>query len=141
MYKIFVRPHLDYGNVIYGKVFNESFHKKLESAQYNAVFFGEFGQGSIRGANTENFNQELGLESLPKIRKLRRLCYFCKIHSIYIFKNHTPPYLLNSIPTIFQKSYSFRATKEIFESSFFTSTIIEWNNLDYSLHNAPSISA
>ena len=27
-YKTFLRPHLDYGDVIYDKVFNQSFHKK-----------------------------------------------------------------------------------------------------------------
>ena len=35
--KSFIRPHLDYGEIIYDKVFNESFHSKLESLQYNAT--------------------------------------------------------------------------------------------------------
>ena len=35
IYKTFVRPHLDYGDVIYDKVYNETFHQKLESIQYN----------------------------------------------------------------------------------------------------------
>ena len=34
--KTFIRPHLDYCDVIYDKILNESWHKKLESAQYNA---------------------------------------------------------------------------------------------------------
>ena len=29
VYKSFIRPHLDYGNIIYDKAFNESFHEKL----------------------------------------------------------------------------------------------------------------
>ena len=29
--KSFIRPHLDYGDIIYDKAFNESFHAKLES--------------------------------------------------------------------------------------------------------------
>ena len=37
IYKAFIRPYLDYCHVIYDKIFNESWHKKLESAQYNAA--------------------------------------------------------------------------------------------------------
>ena len=36
IYKAFVRPHLDYGDVLYDQAFNASFHEKLESIQYNA---------------------------------------------------------------------------------------------------------
>ena len=35
-YKPFVRPHLDYGGVLYNQTFNTLFHEKLESIQYNA---------------------------------------------------------------------------------------------------------
>ena len=35
-YKSFVRPHLDYG-VIHDQHYNNSFHQKLESTQYNAA--------------------------------------------------------------------------------------------------------
>ena len=35
IYKAFVRPHLDYGDVLYDQAFNASFHEKLESIQYN----------------------------------------------------------------------------------------------------------
>ena len=27
-FKRYVRPHLDYGDIVYDKAFNESFHKK-----------------------------------------------------------------------------------------------------------------
>ena len=30
IYKAFVRPHLDYGDIIYDQVYKESFHLKLE---------------------------------------------------------------------------------------------------------------
>ena len=33
IYKSFIRPHLDYGDIIYEKAFNEFFHVKLESLQ------------------------------------------------------------------------------------------------------------
>ena len=30
IYKSFVRPHLDYGDIVFNQAFNESFHNKLE---------------------------------------------------------------------------------------------------------------
>ena len=35
IYKDFVRPHLNYGNIIYDQAYNASFHQKLELMQYN----------------------------------------------------------------------------------------------------------
>ena len=37
IYKVFIRPHLDYGDVIFDQAFNNSFHQRLESIQYNAA--------------------------------------------------------------------------------------------------------
>ena len=37
IYKSFIRPHLDYGDIIYDHVYNASFQQKIESIQYNAV--------------------------------------------------------------------------------------------------------
>ena len=48
-------------DVVYDKVFNESFHKKLESVQYNTTLAMT---SRIRGTNTEKFYQELRLEYL-----------------------------------------------------------------------------
>ena len=39
IYKSFIRPHLDYGDIVYDRAFNESFHKSLESIQFNAAIF------------------------------------------------------------------------------------------------------
>ena len=36
IYKSFVRPILDYGNIIYDKPHKDSFIKKIERVQYNA---------------------------------------------------------------------------------------------------------
>ena len=35
IYKSFVRPHHDYGDVIYGQYYHNSFHQTLESIHYN----------------------------------------------------------------------------------------------------------
>ena len=68
IYKSFARPHLDYGEIIYDQTFNESFHQRIESIQYNA---GIVITGVIRDTSSEKLYQELGLESL----KSRRLTY------------------------------------------------------------------
>ena len=57
IYKAFVRPNLDYGDVIYDETYNKTFHQKLESIRYNACLALS---GAIRGSSRE----ELGLESL-----------------------------------------------------------------------------
>ena len=46
IYKSFVRPHLDYGDIIYDKAFIGSFQKKLESIKYNTALAIT---GAIRG--------------------------------------------------------------------------------------------
>ena len=72
IYKTFVRPHLDYNDVIYDKEFNQLFHKKSESVQYNAVLALT---GAIQETNTEKLNQEFVLKSLQNRQKL---CLFYK---------------------------------------------------------------
>ena len=61
IYKSFTRPYLNYRDILYDKVFNESFHHKNESIQYNNCLAIT---GTIRGSSREKIYQELGLESL-----------------------------------------------------------------------------
>ena len=71
IYKCFIRPHLDYGNVIYDQPNLPSLANKIESVQYNAAFAIA---GAIRGTSKEKLYQELGFESLKDRRWLVRLC-------------------------------------------------------------------
>ena len=48
IYKSFIRPYLDYGDILYDKAFNVSFHQKIESIQYSACL-----TGAIRGSSRE----------------------------------------------------------------------------------------
>ena len=82
IYKAFVRPHLDYGDILYDQAFNNSFHDRLESIQYNTCLAIT---GAIRGTSREELYQELGLEPLRLRRLCRKLCLFCKV-----FKNEHP---------------------------------------------------
>ena len=130
IYKAFIRPHLDYGDVLYDQAFNNSFKEKLESFQYNTYLALT---GAIRGTSKEKIYQELGLESLRYRRWYRKLCLFYKI-----LENKNPKYLFSLIPT--RRSLSsarnihniplVNTKHNFFKNSFFPSTIIEWNNLD-----------
>ena len=61
IYKPFLRPHLDYVDIIYYRAFNKSFQNKLKSVQYNAALAIT---GAIRGSTMGKLYQDLGLESL-----------------------------------------------------------------------------
>ena len=76
IYKSFIRSHLDYGDIIYDKAFNESFHAKLEPLQYNATLAIT---GAIRGSSSEKVYQELGLETLKSRRWYRKLSLLYKV--------------------------------------------------------------
>ena len=52
IYKSFIRPHLDYGDILYDQAFNNSFHERLESIQYNAALAIT---GAIRVVAEKNF--------------------------------------------------------------------------------------
>ena len=51
IYKVFIRPHLDFGDVIFDQAFNNSFHQRLEFIQYNAALAIT---GAIRETSKEN---------------------------------------------------------------------------------------
>ena len=131
IYKSFVRPHLDYGDIIYDKAFTGYFQKKLEFIQYNAALVIT---GVIRGTSREKIYSELGLESLQDRRWSRKLCVFYKI-----LNNMSPKYLSDKIPSTTRRSSSrnvnniplVRANNNYFMNMFFPSTITECNKLEY----------
>ena len=140
IYEAFIRSHLDYGDTIYDQAYNDSFHQKLESIQYNAALAIT---GAIRGNYSEKLYQELGLESLQQRRWYRKLCTFLKI-----IKEKSPDYLFNIIP----KNNSNHRTRNsynipqlnikhnFFKNSIFPSVIAEWNKLDSDIRNLNSLS-
>ena len=104
IYKAFIRPHLDYGDVLYDQAFNNSFHTKMESIQYNACLAIT---RAIRGMSREKIYQELGLEPLQLCCWYRKLCLFYKV-----FKNEHPEYLFHLIP-VRCTSYATRTESNI----------------------------
>ena len=85
LYKLYVRPHLDYGDVIYHipqkvndfsrEVTLHRLMERLESVQYSA---GVAITGAWKGTSRSKIYQELGWESLNDRRWCRRLVLFFK---------------------------------------------------------------
>ena len=65
IYKTSVRCHLDYGDIIYDKPFNDSLKEKMEKVKYFAALIIT---GAIKGTSRERYYKELGLEFLPDRR-------------------------------------------------------------------------
>ena len=128
IYKSFIRPHLDYADVIFDKPSNATFSNRIESAQYNAALAIT---GTIRGTFKENLYQELGFETLKK-RWFQRPGYIYSLLSPPNRHYNTRKY--SKIRQIFCRT-------ETFSNSFLPQTIKEWNKLDTSICQAPSYSA
>ena len=148
-----MRPHLDYGDVVYQIPDKESkaldtknvtFHPlmaRVESVQYEAACVVS---GAWRGSSREKLYNDLGWESLYHRRNLRRLCLFYEV-----LKNNFPKYLSCNIDTCKPihslrllsrnrlKNWPCRTTK--FSRSFFPSAIKYWNDLEDDIKCATNI--
>ena len=140
MYKLYVRPHLDYGDVIYHNQ-NSSLMSKLESTQYAAALAVS---GSWRGTNTDKLFWELDWKSLAHRRWYRRLCLFYKI-----INNGTPEYTRRYLPTFKQNPYDLgrssifvedQTNTNRYSNSFYSYCVKAWNNLDPTIRNLSNIS-
>ena len=64
VYKLYIRPHLDYGDIIYHR-FDPEMHleitRKLEQVQYSAALAVT---GTWRGTSRQKLYEELGWETL-----------------------------------------------------------------------------
>ena len=136
IYKSFIRPLLDYADVIYDQPSNASFSKKIESVQYNAA---PAMTGAIKDSFREKLYQKLGLEYLYQRRWARRLCLLYNFFSagqpssIY---DLLPPMRsshrhVNSFNTVSCKS-------EYFKNSFIPNVINEWIKLDPDIRSSTS---
>ena len=99
LYKLYVRPHLDYGDVIYHippkkcdfsqDISLNNHMEKLESIQYSAALAVT---GAWKGTFREKLYDELGWESLSLRRWSRRLVLFYKIVNDITPRLHKIPY-------------------------------------------------
>ena len=87
IYKVFLKHHMDYGDVLYDQAFNIFFREKLEFAQNNAI------TGLITGSS-KKLCQELGL------KPLHLCCWYIKLFLFYkILKIEHTQSFFNSIST------------------------------------------
>ena len=127
IYKTFIRPHLDYCDVIYDQSNNEVFVAKLNKYSTLAI------TGAIRGTSQSKLYNELGLKSLKFRRWFRQLCTFFKI-KIYgkseNLLNKTPSSQIHYNKRNADQIETYYCRTDIFKSYFFPHTMIEWNKLD-----------
>ena len=151
IYKMHVRPHLDYCDIIFHiPVTTNNFASALslnyqmsalESTQYQAALAVS---GTWKGTNTNKIYEELGWETLDQRRTFRRLVQFYKI-----MNDKTPDYLKIPIPPMQGHLFGYRSTnvlKTIFcrtdryRHSFFPDSVLAWNGIGPELRSAKSIS-
>ena len=73
IYKTFIRPHLDYDDIIYGQPYKASSHQKLELLQSNACLAFT---GAIKGTSKEKLYEETVLEAFQLRLWYRKLSCF-----------------------------------------------------------------
>ena len=140
IYKTFIRPDLDHRDVIYDSAFNESFHLRLGSIQYNTAIWIT---GAIKGTSLKKVFQELGLENVKSRRWFRKLYLFYKI-----LHSKSSSYLIKLIPEN-NNSYALwsalnnlipflNAKTNFLKNCFFPAVIIERNNPDVNICNSSS---
>ena len=124
IYQSFIRPHLDYGDVIYDQPNNDSFSDKIEQLQYKACLAIT---GAIQGASRECLYNELGLETLISRRWCRKRCAIYKLLS-----NQCLKYRFDIIPssesfydTHKEQRPFFNSRTDCFIYSFFPNSLSE----------------
>ena len=159
IFKSFIRPHLDYCDVIYHKPTYDDFYRqyyseratsdpentnyeftsKIESVQYNAALAIT---GCVRGTSREKLYSELGLTSLYDRRRFHRLSLFYKI-----LNDLTPAYLMHFIPESIRRFHNTRTNRNDviptrtlkFRYSFFPDTSNSWNYLSSFIKSSPTL--
>ena len=148
MFKVLVRSHLDYCDIIYHVPARQDqfgvtlsyLMEKVERIQYQAALAIT---GAWQGSNRSKLYDELGWESLSDRRWCRRIL---KLHKILC--HHTPTYLKNKLSPLSTPLYSqncsnkfhgIRCKKFRYMNSFFPDATCSWNNVISHFQNVPSL--
>ena len=142
IYKSFIRPNLEYGDILYDKPDNENFQNRIEKVKYKACLAIT---GAIQRTSRETLYEDLGLDSLVERRRHNKLIFFYKI-----VKGLLPDYLYSYLNFASQQNYFLRSAKaskitpistrtKSFKKSFFPYYINVWN-IKVDIRNAKSIS-
>ena len=125
VYKMYVRPHLDYGDIIYHNQLRDSM-QLLESVQYQAALIVT---GCWKGSSRVKVYDDLGWESLSDRRHFRRLSMFYRIKN-----GLSPSYLAERVRDTPPN------TTNRYANSFFPYCQLNWDRLDESLKDLPTLS-
>ena len=138
IYKSFIQPHFDYGDIIYDQPNNESFFNLIERVQYNVALAIT---SAIKSTSQPEIYNELSIESLKFRGLFRRLCLFYKIKTTQI-----PKYLYELLPTEshtyntcnMENVETYYCRTDLFKYSFFPYVIVECNKLNINLQHTKS---
>ena len=143
IYKMYVRPHLDYGDMVYdnGEVLkngliplsiSSSLLRRVESLQYEAA---RIVSGAWDKTSKDKLYDNLGWESLQNRRIMRKLCLCYEVLNTK-FPNYLYEILERQIYPANSRFHNKGVLKEIpsriskVKLSFFPSTIRDWNCLE-----------
>ena len=144
MYKLYIRPHLDYGEAIYHNddpKMSSGLTKRLESVQYSAALAVA---GAWKGTSYHKLFDELAWEYLYHRRWFRRLSHFYSI-----VNGNLPECLKAKLPQPKVYNYNFRSEgvfersrvrTQKFDNTFVSYCIREWNELHVSFRTATTLS-
>ena len=143
MYISFIRPLLEYSNVVWDNASTDS-KKQLESVHNEAA---RIITGATKLCSIAKLHADLGLESLQARRTKQKLIVFYKM-----INGLTPEYLHTLLPPTVQNttSYNLRNSNDIrnvhartnlFYNSFLPSTIRAWKELSDEIKSAPSVAS
>ena len=141
MYKVFIRPLLEYGNIIWDNCSQEN-KKSLENIQLDAL---RISTGATNLCSVQKLYNETGFQTLESRRKKQKLCQLYKITN-----NLTPEYLKRLLPPRVQEQsrYHLRNPNDFmvpatrttfFFNSFLPSALREWNSLYAATRNSTTL--
>ena len=141
MYKVFIRPLLEYGNIIWDNCSQEN-KKSLENIQLDAL---RISTGATKLCSVQKLYNETGFQTLESRRKKQKICQLYKIT-----KNQTPEYLKRLLPPRVQEQsrYHLRNPNNFmvpvtrttfFFNSFLPSALREWNSLNAATRNSTTL--
>ena len=135
-YKLYVRPHLDYGDVIYHNQ-RADLMNLIEQIQYKAALIVS---GCWQGTSRVKLYDELGWETLADRRWGRRMTVYYKIVNgltpSYLFE-HVPDETPRTLRKFTPKAPISRTAR--YDNSFFPFCINSWNDLDSDLKCSPTL--
>ena len=135
MYTSFIRPSLEYGNIVWCNCTDEELFV-IEALQRRAA---RIITGAIVRTNTKCLYQEIGFETIRERQDKNILKFF---HKIVV--GESPSYLVDLLPDIPDNRYNLRRTNDFpnvkcriskYQKSFIPRAISTWNRLPDSIKN------